>query len=229
MERFTAIITRTVQETPQVMTLYFTVSGGVLPYVAGQYITVFFDHTNIKSGKAYSLSSSPSDNEMSITVKRIGLFSGLLCSLKRGDELRISRPYGFFNTNTHKPIIAIAAGVGISPIWSMIRDEDVIARRPIKLLLSNKTRNDIVFRDAIAAYAERHHHIDVRHFITREASELHHHITRRIDALKDIADHELEHMFYVCGSSGFVGSIWRQLQERGVHEDSIATETFFEA
>lgn len=229
MERLTATIIKKVQETPSVFTLYFTVGSAVLPYVAGQYITVYFDETDVKSGKAYSLSSSPSDKYMSITVKRIGLFSDLLCSLKKGNTFQISRPYGFFNAMSDRPMVAIAGGVGISPIWSMIRSGDVSKKKPIKLLMSSKTNQDIVFHDAIRRHDEKYKHFDVRHFITQEAATVANGLTRRVDALKDIAEHELEHMFYICGSVGFVSGIWQQLQQRGIHEDQISTETFFES
>ncbi len=225
MPHITATVTRTVCETPSVTTIYFTVDGSILPYEAGQYITVYFDYTGVLSGKAYSLSSSPRDSQMSITVKRIGLFSGLLCDLKPGETVAISEPYGFFNAHAGRPIIALAGGVGIAPLWSMLRFHDTL---PAKLLYSNKTQADIALRAAIDAYSESRDELSVKYFLTQESASPSLGTPRRIDLARDLTSDDYSHMFYVCGSVNFVAGMWQQLMACRVPEDSIATETFFE-
>ncbi len=43
--------------------------------------------------------------------------------LKEGDEVFLSGPYGFFHlSDTEAPIICIAGGSGMAPIWSIVRD-----------------------------------------------------------------------------------------------------------
>lgn len=225
MPHITATVTRTVRETPSVMTIYFTVDGRVLPYEAGQYITVYFDHTGVLSGKAYSLSSSPRDSHMSITVKRIGLFSGLLCGLKPGESFAISEPYGFFNAHADRPIIALAGGVGIAPLWSMLRYHDTL---PATLLYSNKTQADIALRAAIDTCQASRDALSVTYFLTQEPSLANAGTPRRIDLMRDLMPEDYSRMFYICGSVGFVAGMWQQLMACHVPEDSIATETFFE-
>lgn len=224
MEKLTAKVLKKVQNTPDVVTLHFTVGGKVLDYVAGQYVTVYFDDTSVKTGKAYSLSSAPGDKAMSITVKNIGLFSGKLHSLELGDEFLVSKPYGFFNVKNDLPIVAIAAGVGISPIWSIIRDE-LDTGRPIELLYSNKTEKDIVFKQEIGALRPKKN-FKVRHFVTRENNGKY--ISRRIDSPKILGPHEPKRNYYICGSQDFVSAMWGLLSQAGVGEAAISTETFFE-
>ena len=57
------------QENPEVVTLYF---ARPFDFVAGQYITVYIPESDVKTGKAYSLSSRPFDELASITVKNVG-------------------------------------------------------------------------------------------------------------------------------------------------------------
>jgi ferredoxin-NADP reductase len=216
-----------VVDTPDVITIFFTVDGQPLAQKAGQYITVYFDDTDVKQGKAYSLSSCPGDEYSSITVKKIGLFSGKLHALKIGDSFTISQPYGFFHAHKNRPVVAIATGVGISPVWSIIRHE--VARdaaNSIQLLYSNKTEDDIIFGSAIHQLASSNEQFTYRHFVTRQPQTSH--IARRMNLVQDIADMSPEHCFYVCGAQDFVASIWRQLIEAGASEDQISTETFFE-
>ena len=224
-----ARVVRRVNETPDVITLYFTVDNHPLDHVAGQYITVYFDDTDVKQGKAYSLSSAPSDPYSSITVKKIGLFSGKLHDLRVGDSMTISQPYGFFYAHSDKPIVAIAAGVGIAPIWSIINHEVITkqTQQPIKLFYTNKTVDDIVFRAAIDKLADRHSNVTSRYFTTRQSSPPY--VDHRITVARDIVDVADDCGYYVCGSQDFVRSMWRQLIEAGVHPDSISTETFFES
>jgi ferredoxin-NADP reductase len=221
------IIERTVQ-TPDVITLKFT-TNEPLVYQAGQCVTVYFEDTDVKQGKAYSLSSCPLDPEPSITVKKIGLFSGKLHKLKVGDNLTISSPYGFLNNSSQKPLVALAAGVGIAPIWSIIRNEcNQKSHRPIALLYSNKINRDIVFRSDIDNLVKHTKNFNRQYFITRETTK--NAISRRINIVQDLTNDQLKKSdFLVCGSLSFVRNIWRQLIEAGVDKNRILTETFFEA
>ena len=224
MEKIKVKVLRKIQNTPDVVTLYFVPQNKTIVYTAGQYVTVYFEDTDEKNGKAYSLSSIPSGIEISITVKKIGLFSSKLHELEPGDGLLISKPYGFFNVKNKLPIVAIASGVGISPIWSIIRDE-LGNSRSMTLLYSNKTTNDIVFKDEIDLLSSQKK-IASKYFITRQPGSSF--INRRID-ITDVQEFiDGKTSFYICGSQDFVGAMWRLLSSQGVNERAISTETFFE-
>ncbi len=224
-----AIVTRVRKEAPTISTIYFRVEGKKYDFTAGQYLTVYFDETGFKAGKAYSISSSPLDNEVSITVKNVGEFSGLLCSLKPGDSFQVSSPYGFFNVNDELPIVAIAAGVGIAPLWSIIRHE--LARSPareVQLHLTAPTEQELVFHDDITLLFNQHDNVTAHYFVTREVTAKA--LQRRFAVHTDIPVTSLvDSRFYVCGSQGFVRAMWRQLMEAGVDEDRVVTETFYES
>jgi len=224
-----AVVTRVVQEAPTVSTVFFTVDGGAFTFTAGQYISVYFEQTGKKSGKAYSLSSAPRDKELSITVKNVGEFSGLICGLKPGDRFIVSSPYGFFNSSDDMPIVAIAAGVGISPIWSIIRDElETSSQRDISLYLSAPYENELIFRATIEALFSRCSQASAHYFVTREPSKVAE--TRRFKVTTDVPSDALAtSRFYICGSETFVRGVWLQLMEAGVDESRIVTETFFES
>ena len=230
--RITATVIRRFVATTDVIILDFLVDDEFYTYSAGQYITVFFDDTNVVQGKAYSLSSSPHDTHLSITVKKIGLFSGKLHALRVGDQFDISSAYGFFNAKNSKPVIAIAAGVGIAPIWSIIRHAYAQAgdHQVTRLLYSNASYDDIVFRSQIDELAAHNASFDREFFVTRQPHQGH--TSRRIDIVRDVSPEVIasdEYCFYICGSADFVRSMWRQLTQLGVGERSISTETFFEA
>lgn len=223
-DRTKVVITNVKPETHDVVTLTF---NRPFEFTAGQYISVYFDDLPWPEGKAYSLSSKPSDKNASITIKNIGgPYSSRLCEMKAGDTLDISQPYGHFNPQTSAPIVGISAGVGISPIWSVLNHEIEQGRDDIRLICSNKTPDDIVFRDGIADIVKK---TKVRHHITRsEIDEDEIHKNGRINISEVIADIPREAKFLLCGSVDFVRSIWRQLIDHGISEKQISTETFFE-
>lgn len=223
-DRMPITITNVKRETHDVVTLSF---DRPFQFTAGQYISVYFDDLPWPEGKAYSLSSKPSDKHASITIKNIGgPYSSRLCDMKVGDKLEISQPYGHFNPQTSAPIVGISAGVGISPIWSVLSHELEQGKDDIHLICSNKTPDDIVFRDDIAAIVDK---TKVRHHITRTVvDEDAVHKNGRINIGEILNEIPREAKFLLCGSVDFVRSIWRQLIDSGINEKQISTETFFE-
>lgn len=230
MEKHTAVVTKVERHAPDVVTVYFTLkNGALLDYAAGQYVTVYFDNTSTPEGKAYSLCTAPYELMMGITVKKIGEYSGRLHALGVGDELTISNAYGFFNPNTKKPLVCLGAGVGISPIWSVLKSE--LRRdtaREAHLFYSNQRASEIPHGAVVDRAATTHEHFSVAHHITQ--SEVVPSPMRRGRIVLDECIAAAEDALYlVCGSVDFVRAMVRGLVERGVEQTRISTETFFES
>lgn len=222
--RFVVTVRRVVRETPSIVTVYFEQPPG-FHYVAGQYITVFFSDTGIHGGKAYSLSSHPDDIDLSITVKKVGQFSGKLHAMKVGDTLEISPAYGMFNAFGDAPLVALAAGVGIAPIYSIIRHEVFRgSNRQIKLLYSNTTDEEIAFRDELDRLRQYAPELDIQYIVTRQEDS--DHFGPRMKGA-DIAREFSDRVICICGTVEFVRDLRQQLVAAGVNEDDIMTEVFF--
>lgn len=227
MERYTATVQRVRREAHDIVTIYFTIAGD-FSYQAGQYITVFFDDSHAPEGKAYSLSSAPHEKWCSITVKKIGEYSGRLHELSAGDEFSISAAYGFFNPETKRPLVCISAGCGVAPIWSVIKSELMAdTTRVAKLFFSNVNHAEIPFAQELDQRSSVHENFKVHHHITRSDPPAT--MQRgRIDLDECVRAVEGEAMYLLCGSVDFVRDMWRGLTERGVPTQLISTETFFE-
>lgn len=204
------------QESPDVSTLYFV---RPFDFVAGQYISVYFDDLNVPEGKAYSLSSRPSDELASITIKDVGgPFSSRLCRLKAGDTLAISRAYGHFNPRTSRPLVGIAAGVGLSPVWSILASSD---HHDHQLHYGNKTDSHIVYHDELAKLES-----SVTHYISRQATTMYQH--GRMDIARITNRAEADAHYLICGSVDFVRDVFTKLEQSSVARSHISTEIFFE-
>ena len=217
-DSLTVEIVRVRQENPEVTTLYF---ARPFDFMAGQYITVFIEGSQVREGKAYSISSRPHEELMSITVKNVGgEFSSYLCSRRVGDTLQISRAYGDFNPQTERSLVGIAAGCGLSPIWSILAD----AQQPTFLYFSQKSPEYMVFTEELAAS-----NIMVKKFSTRQhVEETDGWRNGRFEVAKIVSEVPSEAHFLVCGSLPFVRDVWQKLTAAGVDESRISTETFFE-
>ncbi|MDQ1249305.1 MAG: hypothetical protein QG597_3680, partial [Actinomycetota bacterium] len=71
----------------------------------------------------YSLSAAPDGHRLRITVKNLGDQSGALATLRPGTRVLAEGPYGAFTAERARPgapIVALAAGVGIAPLLSLL-------------------------------------------------------------------------------------------------------------
>lgn len=224
-------VIKTINETPDVKTIYLADGKTSLcNFNPGQYITVQLPNCGVPEGKAYSISSLPSDPFLSITVKEVGLYSKKLCSLVVGDTVTASEPYGYLFEDTGQSLVCMAAGVGISPIWSVIRSVlNNDNRRSVDLYYSNKTINDIVFRDAIFEVQKSCPNFKVSHYITREeidTDDVYHkgRFNSVATAQKIISDNA---SVLICGGQEFVTDMYKQLTTTGVSSEQISAEVFF--
>lgn len=143
--------------------------------------------------------------------------------------MQVSSPFGYFNSNDELPIVAIAAGVGIAPIWSIIRDElRSNINRDITLYLTASHEEELVFHDAVNGVFKLGTSSTAHYFVTQEPSSRAEH--RRFAVNTDLSEKVCAtSRFYICGSESFVRGIWIQLMEAGVAEQRIVAETFFES
>ncbi|NCU38052.1 hypothetical protein EOL96_03300 [Candidatus Saccharibacteria bacterium] len=230
MQTHKVIVSRVEVHGSHIKTIYFTcLDGSILKYDAGQYVTVYFKGTHTPQGKAYSLSSAPHEAVMSITVKKIGEYSGLLHALSVGDIFTISDAYGHFNPHTYKPLVCISAGVGIAPIWSILKEECARdASRVAHLFYSNKLSDAVAFHDELKDTLHRHEGVKVAHHITQQSRVPKHMHKGRIDIEKCVSAVEGEVSFLLCGSVDFVKDMWQGLTRYGVAPEAISSEVFFE-
>ncbi|WP_339527871.1 FAD-binding oxidoreductase, partial [Pseudomonas sp. EL_65y_Pfl2_R96] len=100
--------------------------GAGLPvFLAGQHLPLRFTLDGEVHIRTYSLSSAPSDGFYRISVKREGRVSSHLHEqIQVCDVLEARAPQGHFTVAPleRRPLVLLAAGVGITPLLSMLRE-----------------------------------------------------------------------------------------------------------
>lgn len=155
-------------ETPSVATFRFARGFDYLP---NQFVNLKLPGVQDPWGpmRRFSLSSSPTEDHMSITTKLTGSpFKEALLALRPGDEAQVMGPLGHFVLDPERPAVMIAGGIGIAPFRGMVRYAfDRGLETPVVLLYSNRTPEDITFKGELDGLARELPTLRVIHTITR--------------------------------------------------------------
>lgn len=151
------------EETPDVKTFWFKPSQ-TLRYTAGQFIELYLPHDNADDRgqkRWFTLSSSPTDEEISITTKfageRSSTFKRALWELKPGATLRAVEPMGDFvlTKDTEEPLVFVAGGLGVTPYHSIIKWlSDAGEKRSIEMILAFNKQEEVLFEDLFRQYVK---------------------------------------------------------------------------
>lgn len=223
------------KETEDVVTLKFRLDkNSKFFFIAGQYVIVYLESQSGTVGKAYTISSIPSNKFLAITVKKIRDFSTALHELKIGSNITMEGPMGcFFPEEKNGELVFLAAGIGITPFLSIIRTyakDRLLKNKKIFLFYSNKTKEDVVLFDELNKLSENNKNIKIFYYLTRQKiKDRHIKEFNRIDikSVKSKLNYLKDKDYFICGSIKFVFDIRRALLNKGVNELQIHTESFY--
>ena len=228
------------RETPDsVSILLEPVSGESFSFLAGQYLTLLANVDGEEIRRSYSLCSAPYEGILRVAVKEVpgGKFS-TFCNrvLAVGDTLESLTPEGRFtrdlndSANNH---LAIAAGSGITPVISIIKDvlsTDSTAK--FVLCYVNKETSSIIFKDELAdlkdIYLER---LQLFNFLTREPVEIELFSGRldadRLDRLfSEVISPASFDVAYLCGPESMISDCRTALTGAGMPDSAVKFELF---
>ena len=237
-------VTRIVEESSTISSFYLEPDDGAgLPrFEAGQHLPVRFSLVDGQPPvvRTYSVSSAPSDNFFRISVKRDGLISSHLHDqIRVGDLIEARAPQGRFTVKAdeHRPLVLLAAGVGVTPLLSMLREviyegERIRRTRPTWFIQSARSLAELAFRDELFELATRaKDKIRALRLLSqpeqhaREGEDFE--LAGRVDvallkALLPLDDYD----FYLCGPGAFTQALYDGLRELRIGDDRIHAETF---
>ncbi|MGZ3757049.1 MAG: 2Fe-2S iron-sulfur cluster-binding protein [Mucilaginibacter sp.] len=221
-------------ETVDTATFFLSeINGNPIKYTAGQFITLVFSHHAEEIRRSYSLSSSPDEKLLSVTIKRItnGEISRfMLTRVKVGDVLNAVEPAGRFTVNDFaqpKDVFMFAGGSGIVPVFSQLK---YILNQPGKsrliLIYSSQDPRSVLFKtdlDKLAkAYPDR---LKIIYLLSSEGNRLHNIRVEELVKENGHFDNNLTE-FYLCGPFSYMRMIRLTLLYMGVEAAQIRKENF---
>ena len=244
-------VTDIVEESTTIKSFYLKPENGhKAHFKAGQFLSINVDAGETHSIRTYTVSSAPADPYYRISVKReasqnetheAGLVSNFLHDhIRVGDQIQAKAPSGGFylDEDSDRPVVLIAAGVGITPMMSMARHtliENFRARqgRELTLICAARSQQERAFFDELNELSQQSGGAINTYWVLSQLDDdqrpgdgsFHHRgrISRELfQAILPLDDYD----FYLCGPSGFMQDMYDVLQTMGVADHRIAAEAF---
>ncbi|MEZ4891509.1 MAG: ferredoxin--NADP reductase [Saprospiraceae bacterium] len=262
MEFFQLKVKQTTQETSEAISIEFDIPADLLDkfqYKQGQFITLRSVLEGLELRRSYSMSSSPVENKLVITVKKVedGVVSGWLNDqVKTGDTIEVSTPDGrFYNDldpDKRRTYYMFGAGSGITPLKSII--QTILEKEPMSaifLLYGSRSEDQIIFRDELDRMTERYAgQLHVEYVLSqpkkeggglfgifKKSSQNWQGKSGRINGrlVNNFLDEQMargpEHdcYYFICGPGSMTDDVKATLVTRGVSAKQIHTEHFVNA
>jgi glycine betaine catabolism B len=223
-------------EAPDVMSFVFDLMGQPFQYLPGQYVYYELDELRFpdERGKRrhFTISSSPTERGilMFTTRMRGSGFKETLRQAALGYELTVEQPLGSFvlrEGETRRQIF-IAGGIGVTPYRSILRHAaDTGASLPVLMLHFSRSSSDLVFRRELEGIARLMSTFSLVPVITGtepgwtgEQGDLDEALLRR--HVPDLG----QAVFWISGPPPMVRAFEGLLQQIGISEEAIRTDTF---
>lgn len=240
-------VLRKQQDSADVTSFYLVSADGapLPPFHPGQYISVAMDVAalSLRQLRQYSLSDSPAKDYWRISVKRevanaaqpAGIVSGLMHDqVQEGDTLWVGPPCGDFvmDEQSQAPLVLISAGVGVTPMMSMLHTSLGSApTRRVNFLHAARNGRHHTLRSELAALNNEYAVLDTH--ICYENPDAEDQVGTDFDQagllqLAPLADMMLpqDGHYYLCGPGPFMQIQRRALLARGIPADRIQHEVF---
>jgi len=228
------------KETADAVSIVFNIPDHLtdtFSFEAGQYVTLkkIIDGTEVR--RAYSICSSPKSGVLKVAVKAVenGVFSTYATTqLTVGDTLDVHIPEGKFvlSSEPGKNYLGFAAGSGITPIMSMIKE--VLEKgndASFTLIYGNKTQADTIFKDELdRLHTDFPNNFNLNYVYSRA----------RIDGSKNgriddsIANYYVKNLYkdvlfesaFLCGPEEMIHTVSDILKDCGFSNDAVLFELF---
>ncbi len=206
-------------------------------FIPGQYMEWTLPHQGVDSRgnrRYFSISSSPTENEISMTVKfndPSSSYKKNLIELNEGGKIIAAQVAGDFTLpeDLKKPIVFIAGGVGIAPFKSMIKyivDNNLSV--DVTLIYSNRNPHEILFDNifdkAKANGVKKVYLLTDSSAVPKGWSGGVGHVSE--DLIKSKIPNYQKSTYYISGPQLMVQGVERTLRGMGVKQSMIITDFF---
>jgi predicted ferric reductase len=171
----------------------------------------------------FSISSTPVDRDLRLSIKMVGDFTSSLPALAEGQAVDVYGPFGGFTPHRfaqYRRLVFIGSGIGITPFLSMLAFEETNRDfRRIWLYYVVRDREHAPYDAEIrSSYLKADSFIDYELWETATRKRL-----TAEQVMADVAPLD-NYAVMLCGRPEFVADLTRQFHERGVPLDRIISE-----
>ena len=193
-----------------------------LIFSPGQFVFAHFSRGFVsRETHPFSISSSPTEQNIRLTIKALGDYTSALSMLNPGAILQIEGPYGMFHPlgNINNKQIWFAGGIGITPFLSIARTNGAI-NAPTTLFYIARKQEELIHLDELQEIAVNLPQFNLVPYIT----SINGHITA--DYIKSMVPDVTERSAFLCGPPPMMISTRKILRKLGIKNSDIHSEEF---
>jgi predicted ferric reductase len=177
-----------------------------------------------------SLSASPTDTSVRITVRALGDGTTRLGRIPRGTRVSIEGPYGLFTdaARTSPKLAIVAAGIGVTPVRALLEGSRVAPGETTIMLRGGAAGENYLWDEVDSLAAERgaHCYVSVGPRARHAHSWLSARDVERGVSLRSVFP-DLKHSdLYICGPQAWTDAVVADARASGLPETQIHTERF---
>lgn len=251
-------VSKITNETADTVSLTFDIPSELkdkFQYEHGQYLTLKFDLNKKEERRAYSMSSSPVEDGITVTVKKVdgGKVSTHICNnINTGDEISVMEPQGRFtitlDPDLNRTYYLFGAGSGITPLMSIAKT--ILEKEGLStvfLFYGNRNEESIIFKSQLDAMAKKYdNQFIVSHILSQPKKEKSGGLggffkkakmswtgtVGRIEnktITKFLEEHPTrskESHYFICGPGNMIDEVENTLLGKGIDKKSIHSERF---
>lgn len=195
--------------------------NGHMRFVPGQFLFVSFGDEAVGTEvHPFTISSSPDEGDLRLSIKAVGDYTSRLKILKRHTPARVEGPFGRFSYRLHpsEGYIWIAGGIGITPFLSMARQLKK-GGPGIDLYYSVKKKEEAVFLKEMMEISRRCPNLKVLPHYSDTGGFLNAEIIRSGSGLEG-------REIFICGPPPMMLALRKRLMGLGVPKGKIHFEEF---
>ena len=217
-------VTRVMHLNNEVTELQMEPENERLVYGPGQFVFLnFIDHTIGFESHPFSLTSSPNDKHISVSIKDLGDYTSKIHELAPGILAEVEGPFGRFSYE-HLGRAAqtwIAGGIGITPFISMVRSLTPESGYTVDLFYCVKNKEEAVYLDMLtAAAAALNNVLRIIPFFSDEQGRI------TADLIQKASGNVIEKDILICAPPPMIHALKDQFASIGANREHIYSEEF---
>jgi len=196
-----------------------------LQFEPGQFVFTIFKNKEIGAEEhPFSISSSPTDKDLRLSIKKSGDFTNKLSTSLIGEKVTLYGPYGQFGRRalaTNKELVFVAGGIGVTPflgITNYFSDQRLAKKLDMYYAVHNES--EAVYEKELQ---EKINNLGTARFYTH-LSELSGKLTAKTIAGK--TDDITKKLIFLCGPRPMMLALTQQFIDMGVKQRNIVFEDF---
>lgn len=249
------------KETADTITISFDIPDKLakdFQYKQGQYLTLKFNINGEDFRRAYSMSSSPVDADIAVTVKRVhkGKVSNYVHeNVRANSTIEVMQPEGRFftelNEDACKTYYLFGAGSGITPLMSILKTIlEFEPKSTVNLLYGNRNEATIIFKNKLDDLQKKYAgQLHCEHILSQPIKEKKGGLKGlfskgkinwagkigRINAnvvsafLEDHPNRNKGAEYFICGPGTMIDAVKDLLNAKGIDKKNIHFEAFVNA